>query len=114
MPELISMLLPKKKDDKSNVEITPDAPKWPYGLKVTFEKEQIDLMPSLIDLKVGDRVMLHGEACVIEVRITEEQSEPEHHTISLQIEKIAVEPVVKKKIEEMTMKEYKKMRESER
>lgn len=114
MPELIDVKLAKKTKEELKTECGPsiaDQEKWPYGLRMNFEKEQIDKIPSLANLQVGDKVTVQGEGSVIEVRVSERQGEKDRHNIEIQIEKVAVEPLIKKKPEEMSMKEFRAMRE---
>ena len=115
MPELIDMKLPKKTKEelkKEGLVQTPTAnqEQWPYGLEIRFEKEEIDKMPPLINYKIGDGVIIQAEASVTSISMSERQSGEEDHSMSIQIEKISVEPMIKKKPEQMSMKEYKAMR----
>lgn len=102
------MKLPKKKTE----DIEKCCEPWPYGLQLRFEKEQVDVIPSLEDYEVGEKVMITAEATVTSVRISERQNQDIDHTIEMQIEKISCEPVVGKKPEDMTMREYKMMRKT--
>jgi hypothetical protein len=112
--ELTDIKLPKT----AKTDLSKESPicnheerdRWPYGLKLNFESDQVKSLPSLKDYKVGDRVMVMAEACVTDIRMAERQSGIEDHSIGMQIEKIAVSPVKKKKPEEMNMKEYAKSR----
>jgi hypothetical protein len=117
MPELIDMKLPKKTKEelKKDTCCAPlssgDQDRWPYGLQIRFEKEQVDKIPSLADLKVGDRVIVQGEACVTSIRISERKNNNQDHSVELQIEKISVEPAKKVPLEKMKMSDYRKERE---
>lgn len=116
MPELIDMQLPKKTKEELKKEgmvmpSTGNQEQWPYGLQIRFEKEEINKMPSLINHKVGDRVIIQAEARVTSISMSERQSGKEDHSVGIQIEKVAIEPLIKKKPEEMTMKEFREMRE---
>jgi len=116
MTELIDVKLKKKtkeelKGEPCTAPSLNDQEKWPYGLKLTFEKDQIDKMASLKGLNFGDKVLIQAEASVIEVSISERQGGDEHHTVGIQIEKISVELAKPKKPENMTMKEFRAMRE---
>ncbi|MFA5152217.1 MAG: capsid staple protein [Clostridia bacterium] len=113
--ELVDMKLPKKTEKELKTECMPckagDQDRWPYGLQLRFEKEQMDKMPALKTYKVGDKVMVTAEATITGVRISERQGGKEDHSVELQIEKIACEPKVKKPLEQMNPKEYRKARE---
>jgi len=117
--ELIDMKLPKKSAEelkKENIPISSsEQDRWPYGLQLRFETEQVDLMPSLKEYKVGDKINVIAVASVTEVRQSETQSTDEskktRYTVELQIEQVACTPKVKVPPEKMSPKEYRKMRE---
>jgi len=116
MTELIDVKLKQKTKEEMKKEgmvmpSTADQEQWPYGLQLDFQKEQVDKMPSLKSLNVGDKVLIQAEASVIEVRMSERQRGEDRHNVELQIEKVAVDPLVKKKLEELSPKEYRKERE---
>lgn len=113
--ELVDLQLPKKsaKELKSDCCVSVGTQeKYPWGLQIRFEKEQVEKIPSLTLYKVGDKVIIQAEATVSEVRMNETQSNGLSHTIEMQITGIACEPAVKKPVEKMSPKEYKKARES--
>lgn len=116
--DLVDMKLPKRSKaemEKEGLICTsspgmPEQDKWPYGLQLRFEKEQIDKIPSLVDYKVGDKVLITAEARVTEVRMVEKQGGEDRHSVELQIEKISCES--KKPLEKMNMREYREARQS--
>ena len=117
MPELVDIKLPKKTKEELKKEgmlmpSTENQEQWPYGLQIRFEKEEIDKIPSLINYKVGDMVIVQAEARVTSISMSERQSGKEDHSVGIQIEKVSVEPAVKKKLEELSPKEYRQERES--
>jgi hypothetical protein len=111
--KLIDMKLPKK--TKKELEITTSPvevdgrDRWPYGLQLRFEKEQISKMPELERLKVGNVVNISGIGKVVGVRMSEQQKGENDHTVEIQIEKVGVSS--KKRLKEMDMYEYKKARD---
>jgi len=113
---LVDIKLPKKTKEelkKEGMPSTDDQEQWPYGLRLDFEKEQVDKMASLKNLNVGDKVLVQGEGSVVEVRMSERQGGEDRHSVCIQIEKVSVESAKKKKPEDMSMKEYKAMRMNE-
>jgi hypothetical protein len=109
--ELTSMELPEQ--SKEEVGVTAlgiEQDQWPYGLQLTFNKEQISALPSLADYKVGDRVLISAEACVTAVRMSERKKGEDDHSIEMQIEKVGCEPLSEKDVEEMNPREYESMR----
>jgi hypothetical protein len=119
--ELVDMKLPKKTEKEMKEACLPCKPsgeqdRWPYGLQLRFETEQVEKMPSLKDFKVGDKVIVMGEASITEVRQSETQSTNEkkrtNYTVELQIEQVSVEAKEVKPLEKMSPKEYRKAREN--
>ena len=111
--ELVDMKLPKKTKEELKTECcstVDDQNRWPYGLQLSFEKEQIDKIPSLVNYKIGERVLVQGEAVITSIRMSEQQDGEEKHSIEMQIEKISCEPIVKKSIKDMSPEEYRKAR----
>ena len=108
------MKLPKKSKEEMKACCEPyceDKEKYPWGLQLRFEKEQVEKLPSLKDYKVGEKVKITAEATITEISIRETIKDDENYRVELQIEKIACEPVFEKSPEEMSIKEYRKMRE---
>jgi ribosomal protein L21E len=113
--ELVDVKLPKKSKTELKAECEPistaDQDRWPWGLQLLFEKEEIAKIPSLTNYKVGDKVAIQAEASVTSIRMSERQNGKEDHTVELQIEKVSCEPVIKKSLEKMSPSEYRKARE---
>ncbi len=98
-----------KKKSKAELKATEGSlgyEKWPYGLEVTFEKEQIDKLPVIKTFKVGDTVNLSGIGTITRINTSEQQQEKDNYSVGLQLKKVNVHK--KKKLEEMTMPEYNK------
>ena len=112
---MISVDLPERKEEDKPTTTAPECPqeRWPYGLRITFEKDQVDKIPSLSEYRVGDRVLITAEACVTEIRMSERKDGEDDHTVGMQIEKVSCELAVEKKPEEMSMREYRLHRHSE-
>ena len=110
--QLIDMELPKrnKKDQEKCCEpCTLDQDKYPYGLKLRLEKEQIAKFMSLKDVTAKTKLMIEAEASIVEIRTTELQDGEDSCTIEIQIEKLSIEPI--KVLKEMSPKEYREARE---
>lgn len=118
--ELVDMKLPKSKKEDHIARCAPDCEssqdKWPYGLQLRFETEQVEKMPDLKNYKVGDRIDVTAEASVTEVRMSETQStnsdKKVRYTVELQVEKIACKPNLGKPLEKMSPREYRRARET--
>jgi len=103
MANLVDMKL-SKEEAKTEAPCSPskeNGPRWPYGLRLTFDKEQIAKLPALSGLKVGGTVKIEGTGTVTSVRISERQKEKPDHTVEIQIENIGIEPSKKKSKEEI-------------
>ena len=110
--DLISVELPKRSKEeitKCCVPCSLDENKWPYGLQLNFQKEQVDQIPSLKNYKVGERVIVTAEAVVTSIRQNESKDNVSY-SVEMQIEKIACEPLVVKPLEQMNPKEYRQAR----
>jgi len=110
--ELVSVEIPKKSKEeivKCCEPCSPEANKWPYGLQLRFEKEQVEQLPLLKNYKVGERVIVTSEAVVTSIRQNENKDNVSY-SVEMQIEKIACEPIVKKTLSEMSPKEYRQAR----
>jgi hypothetical protein len=83
--------LSKKEMEKTNQLMVPDSDRWPYGLKLTFEAEQVDKLPVLEKVKVGDDVSISGMGEVTSIRSSENQDGKKQFTVEVQIQKVGVE-----------------------
>ena len=99
--KLTDTKLPKKTKAELKTECTPiglgDEDRWPYGLRINFQKEQIAKMPEVAKLKVGDTVSVSGTGKVISVRMSERRGGKDDHNVEIQIEKVAVSSRSQKK-----------------
>ncbi len=112
--KLIDMKLPKR--SKAELEADCMSPissdnesRWPYGLQICFEKEQIAKMPEVTKLKVGDTVSISGAGKVISVRMSERRGKDDH-SVEIQIERVGISTQSNKKLSDMSMSEYNKAR----
>jgi hypothetical protein len=90
--KLIDMKCPPEPKQKIE-EVTAPSPRkdrYPYGLQIRFEQDEVAKMPKLKTFKVGDQVTINGKAEVIELRMREEQGGDESWTVEVQIKKIDV------------------------
>ena len=82
--------------------------KYPVSLRIYFTNDQIEQIPMLDALNVGDRLKLAGEAFVLSIKKEPRQDEGSQREVCIQIDQLAAEPI--KKPEELTMPEYRDMR----
>jgi len=110
--KLVDMKEPKRKRDKNTTMEAPmdyDREKYPYGLRLRLENEQIKKIKGIKDFKVGDTVSVIGTGKITTIRISEDQKSNDH-SIEIQLEKIAVSG--KKALKDMGMKEYSAARDA--
>lgn len=108
--KLVDMKL-KKRSTKDSLPEPYDGEKYPYGMKLSFDKEQIDKMPELKNVQAGAMVDLMAVGKVTEVRITERRDNS-RHSVEIQIQQIGVVP--RKKLGKMNMAEYNAARDKGR
>lgn len=107
--EFVDMKLEEPVNSTAAEPIEVSRPKFPYGLKLRFEKEQIDQYPALKLLDVGDKVLIDADASVVSKSISNEFGEGSC-SIEIQIEKISVEKENPKPVEQMSQAEYRILR----
>jgi len=110
--KLIDMKLPKKELQK-NAEVpvaSEDIERYPYGLRINLEKEQVDKLRGLIGLQAGDPVIVEGKGYIKEVRISDTQDGRKRHNVEIQLTAIGIDSAKKKRLQDMTMEEYAKAR----
>ena len=69
--KLVDMKMPKKSKEEMDTALTGaiiEQDKYPWGLHLTFEKDQVDKLPILKSANVGDKVIVIGEATVTSKR----------------------------------------------
>lgn len=93
---MIMKLIDLKKKKKTKAEIKkentigyPDEDLYPWGLRLSFEKEVVDKLGGLKGLEVGDEVDLKGVAKVVEVRSNETRKGADRR-VELQVVKIGL------------------------
>ena len=110
--KLTDMKLPKKTkaeltEPKQSSDVEQD--RWPYGLQLRFESEQVNKLPYLKNMKIGEKVSVSGIGEVTSIRMNEKKGGKEDYTVEVQIQKIGCEGMDKKS-ESMgeAMKRYQK------
>ncbi|RLC24899.1 MAG: hypothetical protein DRH93_03325 [Deltaproteobacteria bacterium] len=107
--KLYDMKRPKKKRQNTMAaEVPYEGDKYPYGLTIRLERDQINKLPGAEKLKTGDIVTLMSDAKVISTRIEERERGENAHTVELQLQKIGLNP--KKSLSSMDLDEYRKER----
>jgi len=92
-----SRLIDMELDDDTKLDMPaiaadgPEGPKWPYGLRICLEKEQLDKLGLDCDCDVGDVIDLRAFAVVTSVSKGESEYSGPYSRVELQIQKLAVE-----------------------
>jgi hypothetical protein len=94
MPKLVDMKVPKKtkkeREKDSAIGYYGDYGQYPYGLKLRFEKDQIDKLSSLKTVKDGDMVNIAAIGKVTEVRVSNKDKDKNRISVEIQIQSIDI------------------------
>lgn len=115
--DLVDIKRPKKTEKEIKKEQTIGYPmneeRYPYGTCLTFEKEEIEKIDVLKEIKAAETVEISAIGFVKEVAITdtsEKSGERKRHRVEIQIQKIGFSIKKNKKLEDMDAVEYRKAR----
>jgi hypothetical protein len=115
--KLVDMKRPKKNKKELNEEATigyaGESERYPYGLKLCFEDEEIEKLDVLKDVKAEQAVKFDGigKITLVEaVDAAENSGRRKRRRVEIQVEKIAVMKKSDKKLEEMEPEEYRDWR----
>jgi len=88
--KLIDMQRPKK--TLKGVKGTPleENDRYPYGLRIRFDEKDLAKVKELQGVDAGDQVTLQCSGMVIEVSVTNRESENKRQSVEIQIHKIGV------------------------
>ena len=93
--ELIDLELHKKTKKELKADMMPsigsEGSKYPYGLQIRFESEQVDKLPQLEKMKIGEKVTIQAIGEVMEVRKVDKQKDDNQFSIEIQLKQIGVE-----------------------
>jgi hypothetical protein len=96
-----SMELSKKEAKESEPAIASKSagPRYPYGLEIRLENDSLEKLG--IELpEVGSDVMIRAECCVVSVSSNERDGDKPTRLVTLQIERLAVNPAEPETMEE--------------
>ncbi|HUV77063.1 MAG TPA: hypothetical protein VMW06_03290 [Desulfobacterales bacterium] len=94
--KLIDMKIPKKTKKQLKDEMSPsiksdDREEYPWGLRLSFNKKEIEKLPALKTAVAGAKIKIAAVGKIIEVRITDAEKGRERHNIEIQIQKVGFE-----------------------
>ena len=94
MANLVDMKKPKKTKAEMKEENTigcyDEGDKYPYGLQLRFEKDEIEKLSSLKTIQAGDMVNIVAKGKVTEVRVTDKDKGKNRHSVEIQIQSIDI------------------------
>ena len=92
--KMVDVKLPKKTKEELKKEMSPiqvERDRWPYGLQLRFESEQVDKLPLLKKLKIGQKVIVEGIGEVTSIRMNEEKEGKEKYSVEIQLQEVGCE-----------------------
>ncbi len=115
--DLVDIKRPKKSEKEIKKEATIGYPvnedRYPYGTCLTFDKEEIEKLDVLKNVKADETVEIQAVGFVKEVAITdtsEKSGDRKRHRVEIQIQKIGISIKKNKKLDEMDAVEYRQAR----
>ena len=92
MMKLVDMKLPKRSKKEAGLEVVDESSReaYPYGLQLRFDKEEVEKIKALQDVKTGAMVSVTALGKVTEIRITDRADDRTRHTVEIQIQEIAI------------------------
>lgn len=100
--KMVDLKMPKKSKEQLKKEMSPievERDRWPYGMQLRFESEQVDKLPYLKKLKVGQKVMVEGMGEVSSVRMNEDKGGKQKYSVEIQLHEVGCEGKGKEKSE---------------
>ena len=92
--KMVDVKLPKKTKEELKKEMSPiqvERDRWPYGLQLRFESEQVEKLPQLEKMKIGQSDNVSGIGEVTFIRMNEEKEGKKRYSVEVQIQQVGVE-----------------------
>ena len=92
--KMVDVKLPKKTKEELKKEMSPvevERDRWPYGLRLTFESEQVDKIPYLEKVKIGQKVSIEGIGEITSIRMNEEKEGKKRYSVEVQLHEVGCE-----------------------
>ena len=71
--------------------VKDEGDRYPYGMQLRFESEQVDKLSYLKKLKVGQKVMVEGMGEVSSIRMNEEKDGKQRYSVEIQLHEVGCE-----------------------
>ena len=92
--KLVDMKRPKKSRKELRAETMPEnlgeQERYPWGLRLSFGKDEIEKITSLQKISAGAQVKITAMGKVLEVRIADVEKGRKRHNVEIQIQKIGI------------------------
>jgi hypothetical protein len=89
--KMVDIKLPKRDTKEMSKPIEVERDRWPYGMRLTFEHEQVDKLPHLEKMKVGQKVSVEGIGEVTSIRMHEEKDGKKQYSVEVQLHEVGCE-----------------------
>jgi hypothetical protein len=92
--KMVNIKLPKRTEEElkgMTVPVEVERDLWPYGLRLTFEPEQVDKLLNLEKITVGQKVSVEGIGEVTSIRINEEKEGKKKYSVEIQLHEVGCE-----------------------
>ena len=88
---LINMKKPKEKvKETSEAPISSDEERYPWGLRLNLDDDELKKITSLKDIEAGATVSIEGIGKVVSVTVNDTEKEGKNRSVSIQIQQIAI------------------------
>lgn len=90
--KLIDLKLPKRSIEelKTSAPLNEEGPRYPYGFRLTFEADEVEKLPGLEKMKIGEKVKVEGLGEVTSIRMNEVKDQKKRYSVEIQLQKIGV------------------------
>ncbi len=89
--KMIDLKLSKRNKNELKTMAQPmenEGPRYPYGMRLTFEEDEVEKLPHLEKMKVGEKVSISGVGEVTSIRMNENKDKKKQYSVEVQLHKI--------------------------
>jgi len=87
--KMIDLKMPKmSQPEPATAPVEKEGPNYPYGMRLTFEDDQVEQVPGMEKYKGGDRVKIVGLGEVVDIRTHEGKDKKLQYTVEVQLLKV--------------------------
>lgn len=90
--KMVNVKLPKQsKEETAKMPTVGERDQWPYGMRLTFNHEQVDKLPHLEKFKVGQKVSIEGIGEITSISMDERQVGKKEYRVEVQLHEVGCE-----------------------